>query len=171
MRMTSFTFNRKRIVLGIVFFLFFSIIALWIIIEPKAFIRKVFMVQEYALLLGSFQLTYSLLMIYAYISLLLSKKEALVIRDSCLVDNSRFESLGKINFDEISEVKKFKKNSILITLKKPILKRRISTLKKIVLIMNSWKTKNSIVISTALLHNCNQDTLEKLILQAIKKKK
>ena len=164
---TRFFLNKKRIAFGLILFIFFNAISIWFINEPEIFIRNFLMKKEHIQIIGFLLFIYSLIMLYSSIILLLRKKEAFIISDSYLIDNSRFESVGKVYLNEIKEVKRIKKHSLKIVLKESIFKsKRLNLLKKIAFVANNGNTKNSIVVSSALL-NCDIKTLEKSILVAI----
>ncbi|WP_298892417.1 STM3941 family protein [uncultured Psychroserpens sp.] len=157
--MISFRYNKKRIGFGLVFFILFNIIGIWFIVEPEIFIRNFLMKEEHIKLIGILLFFYSLFMLCSFI-LLLNKKEAFIISDNYLIDNSRYESIGKIYFNEIHDVKRVKKYSLKIVLKESIFKiKKLNILQKILLMVNNWNSKNSIIVSSALM-NCEIDVLE-----------
>lgn len=78
---------------------------------------------------------------------------------------SKYESLGKIYWSEITKIKRVKKQYLRITFRKPIFEtRNVFFLKKFLLFMQNWDYKNSIIISSALLE-CDIDYLEDKILK------
>jgi hypothetical protein len=162
--MISFRYNKKRIGFGLVFFIVLNVIGIWFIVEPEIFIRNFLMKEEHIQLLGILSFLYSLLMLCSYIILLFNKKEAFIISDNYLIDNSRYESIGKIHFSEIHKVKRVKKYSLEIVLKESVFKnKRLNILRKILLMANNRNFKNSIIISSALM-NCERKVLEATIL-------
>lgn len=166
----KFFFNKKRIGFGIIVFLMFNIISIWFIREPAIFIRNFLMREKHIQTIGILAFVYTLLMLYSFIVLLFRNKVAFVIADSYLIDNTKFESVGEIHFSEISKVKRVKKYSLEIMLKEPVFKsKRFNLLKKITHISNNWNYKNTIIVSSALLLDCERNDLEKVILAAMKK--
>jgi hypothetical protein len=167
--MISFEYNKKRIWFGLMFFVLFNVIGIWLIVEPEIFIRNFLMKEEHIKLIGVLLSLYSLFMLCSFILLLFNKKEAFVVSDNYLIDNSRYESIGKIYFNEIHKIKRIKKNSLKIVLKESVFKiRKLNILQKILLMINNWNCKNNIIVSSALM-NCEIDTLESTILSYMNK--
>lgn len=162
--MISFRYNKKRIGLGLIFFLVLNAFGVWFIIEPKIFIRNFLMKEWHIQLLGVLAFLYSLLMLCSYIVLLFNKKEAFIISDTYLIDNSRHESIGKIYFNEIYKIERIKKDCLKIVLKESIFKtKKLNILQRVLLIINNWNPKKSIIVSCALM-NCEIHDLEASIL-------
>lgn len=158
----EFKFRTSKKLLAILFFLLFIILSLWLLSEPEKFIRNQFMKKSHILLLGGVGLLSSFFYLCSFV-MILPSKIAIVITKDYLVDNSRYESLGKIYWSEIYKIKRLNKNSIQITFKDLNLKnRKISILKRILLFLTNWNYKESVIISSALL-DCSIDELEKAI--------
>jgi len=167
--MNKFYFNKKRIVFGLVFFATFNIISIWFIKEPEIFIRNFIMREWHIRILGILIFMYSVAMLWSFLILFFRKKEALVISEGFLIDNSKFESVGVINFSEIVRINRKGKNSLEIVLKEPVFKsKRLNLLQKIIHMANNWNYRSTIVVSGSLL-NCDIVTLEKAILIAMKR--
>lgn len=163
-----FFFNKRRVGFGLMLFIVLIVISIWFISNPEIFIRNFLMKEEHIRIIGFLLFLYSLLMFYAFTVLLFRKKEAFIISDCYLIDNSNFGSVGKVYFSEIQTVKRIKKNSLEIILKDPIFNsKRLNILKRIVQMLNNWNYKNSIIISSALLLDCDIKDLEKAILSAV----
>jgi len=106
------------------------------------------------------------MLLYGFSSLLFKGREALLISDGYLMDHSRYESVGKIHFSEIKQVRKVGKYSLNIELKEPLFSsRKLNFLQKALHIATNWHFRNSIVISTAML-SCERDELAKAIASA-----
>ena len=168
----KYYFNKKRILLAILFFLIENAVSVWFILEPEKFIGNVFMTNEHIQIIGFLAFTYSLIMILSLFILLFRKNEALIISNKYLIDNSKFESVGKIYFSDIQEVKKFGKYNIEIILKDSIFKiYKLNIFQKIAYLSNNWYFKRkSILITGQLMLDCNRDELKKNILKAMKRK-
>ncbi|VXB19607.1 conserved hypothetical protein [Flavobacterium sp. 9AF] len=163
-------FNKKRIVFGILFIIVMLSISIWFILEPKIFIRNFLMKEWHITLLGIIAMMYFLALLYSFLNLV-PRSYALIITEEFFIDNSKYETIGKIRWDEIYKIKRIKKNCIQIFLKKGIIQRvNNNLLKKFLRWSHNWDYKNSIIISSALLE-CDIDYLEKKIMQAYKKSK
>ena len=105
---SSYSFNRRKIVLGVLFFMTCVFISILFIIKPNAFVRN-FLMKEYLIqILGIITLIYNLTMLIWFIVLLFQKKEGFVVTDAYLIDNSKFVSLGKIFLNDVSEIRRIK---------------------------------------------------------------
>jgi hypothetical protein len=161
-----FYFNKKRVGFGVAVFAVLNVVSICFIIYPEIFIRNFLMKKEAIQIVGFLSFIYSLLMFYSFLVLLFRKKEAFIISEDYLVDNSKFESVGKVYFSEIMKVKRLNKNSLEITLKAPIFNsKKLNFIKKVICMLNNWNYKNSIIISSALL-DCDIKSLEKDVLEA-----
>ena len=169
----KFYFDKKRIVLGVAILIAFSCLSIWFIKEPEIFIRNFLMKKEHIQLFGYIALISSLIMTLAYIVLLFRKKEALIISDDYLIDNSKFESAGKIYFSEIKDIKKFKKYNVEIVLKDSIFKLKdLNIFQKIVFLLNNWYSKRySILITCAHILDCDRDKLYSILRKTYEKSK
>ena len=165
----DFLFSKKRIWLGIIFFLILNIVSIWFIINPEIFIRNFLMKKWHIQVLGFLGVIYTLMMLYSFVILIFRKQKAFIISECFLIDNTKFESIGKIYFSEIDKIKRLKKYSLEIVLKEPILQsKKLNFLQKILHITNNWNYKNTIIVSSALL-NCDVDVLESSIISAMNK--
>ena len=168
----KFYFDKKRIALIIIVnILFMNMTSIWFIREPEIFIRNFLMKKEHIQIFGYIVLISSLFITFAYIVLLFRNREALIISDNYLIDNSKFESIGKIDFNEITSIKKFKKHNVEIGLKHSVLKsKKLNFLQKIVFLLNNWYSQRySIRITCAHILNCDRDKLYELLKKAINK--
>lgn len=165
--LTIVKFEKKKIVFAIVLFITVFIVSIWYIIEPEIFVRNFLMKPEHILIIGTISFINSITVIYSLIYIFF-KDIAIIISEDYLEDYSKYESLGKIHWDEVIKIKKIKKTSLEITLKKSVFERvNISLLKRFLLFMWNWNYGKSIIISSALL-DCSIDELEKLISTAFK---
>lgn len=161
----KFEFKKSRVLFGILVFVLFLICSVWLFLEPEIFIRNQWMRIVHIQILGALGIFWFSLLICSYL-LILPIKTAIVVTSDFLIDNSRFESLGKIRWTEISKIQRIKKQSIEISFKNLNLKsRKMPILKRILLYMTNWNHKSSIIISSALL-NCSIEELEKSIRSA-----
>lgn len=163
-------FDKERIIYAILVAILFISLSIWLILNPKIFIRNFLMKEWHIILLGAITMISFLALIYSLLNIL-PRTSALIITEEYLIDNSRYEAIGKIRWDEISKIKRIKKYSIQIFLKKGIIERVNSNLlKKFLRWGHNWDYKNSIIISSVALE-CDIDYLEKKIMQAYKKNK
>ena len=88
-----------------------------------------------------------------------------------MIDNSRYESFGKIEWKKISKIQRIEKYSIELFLNKSVFEdRKINLLKKFLLFMGNWNYKKSIIISSVAL-DCSVEELYEEINLAHKKDK
>jgi hypothetical protein len=163
-------FNKSRVLYGIILYsilIFFSIL---FIMEPKIFIRNVFMKDWHIILLGVISSTYFAAQLFSLFKIL-TKNYGIVISEDYFIDNSKYEAIGEIKWNEVSKIQRIKKTGIQIFLKNNLSERiNNNLLKKFLLMMHNWDYKNSIIISSALLE-CDINYLEKKLLQVYKKAK
>ena len=162
--------NKWRVLYGITFCIIMLGISIWFISEPKIFVRNVFMREWHIILLGVVVLISFLALLYSFLRII-SKSYGIIITEEYFIDNSRYEAIGKIKWNEVSKIQRIKKTSIQIFFKKNLSERiNNNLLKKFLLMMHNWDYKNSIIVSSALLE-CDINYLEKKLVQAYKKAK
>ncbi|MFC4740313.1 STM3941 family protein [Flavobacterium ponti] len=166
----EYKFNKERILLGIVFLLLMLIFSFYFLLEPEKFIRNIFTRKETNQILGIMGIILFSSLIFSSLKIL-PRKYAIRITDEYLIDNSKYESFGKIEWNNISKTQRIKKYSIEIFLNEPVFKdRKIDMFRKYLLFMSNWNYKKSIIISSAIL-NCDVEELYKEINLAHKKNK
>ena len=144
-------FKKGRILLGIVISAVMLLTSISFILTPENYLRNVFSKEFYIQIIGTITLLYSSSLFYSLISIV-NKTNAIVITDSYLLDNSKYESLGKIKWSSISKIQQIDKRNIRIFVNKSYLKtNKDNPLKKFLRMMNNWNYKNSVIISSALL--------------------
>lgn len=150
--------------------LFFLMVSISFILEPQNFLRNKYSTTVFIQIIGVFTAVFSASIVVSF-ALILNRKNAIIITDKCLIDKSKYESLGEINWSDISKISLLKKNSIQIHLSEAYLKRyRMNPYKVFLRIMTNWNYKGSIIISSALL-NISIDELYKVISNTHKKNK
>lgn len=143
--------NKWRVLYGITFCIIMLGISIWFISEPKIFVRNVFMREWHIILLGVVVLISFLALLYSFLRII-SKSYGIIITEEYFIDNSRYEAIGKIKWNEVSKIQRIKKTSIQIFLKKNLSERiNNNLLKKFLFMMHNWDYKNSIIVSSALL--------------------
>ena len=109
-------------------------------------------------------ITYSLFKIY-------SRKYAFIIANDFFIDNSRYESFGKIQWININEVRTIKKNLIQFKLSKDVTgNNNLNLFQKFLSFMNNWNYKDDIIISTTFTQ-INRDELLDEILKKLQNQK
>jgi hypothetical protein len=102
------------------------------------------------------------------ILLMINRKIAIVVSDEYIIDNSSFESLGKIYWSEVIGVQVKARGNLKIEVSNINLKlKKKAFLHKILLHIHNLDYRNSVVISSALL-SCTFEEFEKSILTAFK---
>ena len=160
----EFKFNKKRVLLGILIMLVLLLISFFFLLKPEPFIRNVFMKAEHIQILGVIGIVFFLSLFYSFLKLI-PREYAIQITDEFLLDNSKYESYGKIEWKDISKIQRLKENSIELTISKAVLKnRKTNLLKKFLRFMQNWNCNNRIIISSALLDCSIEDLFETVTL-------
>ncbi|WP_442899863.1 STM3941 family protein [Gaetbulibacter sp. NE] len=152
----EFKFKKGKVLFGLIFYVLLLLIFISFLINPEIYIRKVFMTERSIIIIGIIGIIYSSSVLYSFI-ILLSRKYSIKITEEFLIDNSKYESLGKIEWKDISKIQRFKKNNIELTLNRDILKNK-NLLKRFLTFMHNWNYNKSILISSALT-DCNTEEL------------
>lgn len=157
-------FKKIKVVYAIIFALTFLSFSVWLIVNPKIFIRNFLMTERHVILLGITGVIFNTSILFS-LTKILPRKVALTITDDYFIDMSKYESFGKISWGDVVKIKRIKKRSLQIFLKEPFFEaRKVFFIKKFLLFMQNWDYKNSIIISSALLE-CDIDYLENKILK------
>ncbi|MFD2892576.1 STM3941 family protein [Flavobacterium chuncheonense] len=144
-------FRKERITLGIIISLLLLIFSVYFIIKPEIFIRNVFMKILYIQILGIIGVVLFSALFFSILKLYF-KKYALRINEEFIIDNSRYESLGKIEWQDILKIERIKKKSIEIFVNESVFQnRKLNLIKKFLMFMGNWNYKKSIIISNAFL--------------------
>ncbi len=166
----EFKFKRTRILFGIIFSGLFLVFSISFLLNPENYIRNIFTTARSIRTLGIIGILYFSSMLHSFF-ILLPRKYSIQITEEFLIDNSRYESLGKIKWRDITKIERVKKHSIKLTLNKSVFTiKKINLLKRFLLFMNNWDYKDSIIISSAL-SNCSIEELFENISVAYKKRK
>ena len=162
-------FNKKRIILGILFGLVFLRLSVWFILEPERFMRNFMSSETKNVVFGIVASIFFLAGLFSIV-MLLPRKCALIIGEEYIIDRSRYEAIGKIRWDEISKIQRLKKKSIQFFFKdgKRIQSPNDNLLKRFLRWSHNWEYKKSIIISSAFLE-CDIDTLEMKIKKAYRR--
>ena len=151
-------FKKARLLFGTFFCLIMLSILITFLLKPNIFIRNVFMKSEHIQIIGIIGSIYFLTLIFSILKLF-PREYAIQITKEFLIDNSKYESLGKIEWGNVSKIKKVKRKSIELFVNKSVLQsRKTNLVKKILVFMNNWNYKKSIIISSALM-NCSLEEL------------
>ncbi len=160
-------FRKERIRLGIMFSLIMLTFSIFFILKPEIFIRNVFMKMLHIQILGIIGIVWFSSLFFSTLKLY-SRKYALCIAEEFIIDNSRYESLGKIELQDILKIERIKKKSIEIFVNDSVFKnRKLNILKHFLLFMGNWNYKKSIIISSALL-DCSIEELYENITKTYK---
>lgn len=163
-------FKKSKIFYGIILYMILIFFSVLFITEPKIFIRNVFMKEWNIILLGVISSIYFMIQLFSFFYIAM-KRNGIIINNEYFIDNSKYEAIGKVKWNEVSNIKRIKKTGIQIFFKENLNKRLdINFIQRFLLIMHNWDYKNSIIISSALLE-CDVDCLEKNFVEAYKKSK
>lgn len=153
-------FKKNRILLGMLFFYLMLFASILFFIYPEMFLTNVFTKGIYIQTLGAIGILYFSVLLFSFFKII-RRKYAIQITDDFLVDNSKYESLGKINWTDITKTQRLKKRSIEIYLKRDIYKTKNRNLfKRFLAIMSNWNYRKSIIISSALTDQSIEDLFE-----------
>jgi len=143
-------FKKNRILLGILFFSLMLFASICFLINPELFLRNVFMKVRHVQLIGVIGIIFFSSLLFSFFKII-RRKYAIQITDDFLIDNSKYESFGKIKWSDITKIQRLKKTSIEIFIKRDLYKtKKINLLKKFLRFMSNWNYKKSIIISSAL---------------------
>ena len=151
-------FRKERITLGIIFSLIMLTFSIFFILKPEIFLRNVFMKILHIQILGIIGIVWFSALFFSILKLYF-KKYALCITEEFIIDNSRYESLGKIKWQNISKIERIKKKGIEIFVNEAVFQnRKLNSIQKFLMFMGNWNYKKSIIISSALL-DCSIEEL------------
>ena len=151
-------FRKERITLGIIISLLLLTFSVYFILKPEIFIRNVFMKILHIQILGIIGIVLFSALFFSILKLY-SKKYALCITEEFIFDNSRYESLGKIEWQNISKIERIKKKSIEIFVNESVFQnKKLNLIKKFLMFMGNWNYKKSIIISSTFL-DCSIEEL------------
>ena len=164
-------FRKVRILLGAFISLLLFLSSFYFLLKPEFFIRNVFTKVIIIQILGVIGMIYFLALFYSILNLF-SRKYAIIITDEFLIDNSKYESFGKVEWNTILRIEKFKKKSIQIFVDENVIKnQKMNILENFLVLMHNWNYKRSIIISNALLDCSIEQLYEEIILAHEKHKK
>ncbi|OFM84652.1 STM3941 family protein [Weeksella sp. HMSC059D05] len=161
-------YSKSKIFGFILFFLVMNITCIGLIINPQLFVSKFISNQYFIFVFGILGFLYSFLMFISNVLLLFNRKKAIIVSELELEDNSTYESIGVIKWDDIDaidtcELYSGKYLELTINNKEKYIKNnRINILKLILMYLNNWKPKDKIIINCRRL-DCTFDELEKII--------
>ena len=102
-------FKKRKILLGIVFFAIYFAIVLYFIFNPERMMEHLHSKNEKLVQIPFLIFSiFSFLMLHSILRILFRKK-AIIITKEYLIDNSKYESFGKIKWKDISKIKRVKK--------------------------------------------------------------
>ena len=148
--------------LGIVFSVVMLTFSISIICVPEIYLRNILSTARKIQIIGYIGVIYFTTLLYSFIRILI-RKCAVRITEEHLIDNSKYESLGKIKWKDISKIQRFKKRNIEIFIDPKYLKQyKGNLLQKFLRFMHNCNHQNSILISSSLL-DCSREELFKKI--------
>ena len=149
-------FKKRKILLGIVFFAIYFAIVLYFIFNPERMMEHLHSKNEKLVQIPFLIFSiFSFLMLHSILRILFRKK-AIIITNEYLIDNSKYESFGKIKWKDISKIKRVKKRNIQIFLNPT--KIKTNPLKTFTRFITNWEYKNSILITDTYL-DCSIEEL------------
>ena len=155
-------FKKNRILLGILFFSLMLFASICFLVNPELFLRNKFMKVEHILIIGIIGFVYFSTLLFSFFKIF-QREYAIQITDDFLIDNSKYESLGKIKWKDIIKIQRLKKRSIEVFVKRELYKtKKINLLKKFLAIMNNRNYKKSIIISSALTETSIENLFEEI---------
>ncbi len=137
-------FRKIRVLLGILFFAIFLITTLYFVYNPDGMAEHMHSKTEYIQIIFSLFSVFPLAMLISFITISFRQK-AIIITEKYLIDYSKYESLGKIKWTDITKIKRVKKTNIQIFLEPT--KIKTNPFKTFLRFMTNWDYKDSILIS------------------------
>jgi hypothetical protein len=163
--------NKERIVSIILFLIIFNVLSAFMIYNPDFFVSGFMRISFFIFIIGIISFTFTLAMIVSHIALLLSKEKGIILTDSGIVDNSNYESLGFIKWEDISHIKTIKQYSgnyleVTIKNKKKYMTndKKMNLLKRFLIFMNNWHPNETIILSDKKL-DCTFQELETMVIE------
>jgi len=151
-------FKTRKVFIGMIFYIILLVFSISFLLKPDIYIRNVFATTLRIQIIGIIGTIYFSTLLYS-LAKIFSRKYAILITDDFLIDKSKYESIGKIKWSEISKVKRLKKRNIQVFLnEKDLTTNKSNLLKKYLRFMHNWNHKKSTLISSALL-DCSIDEL------------
>ena len=155
-------FKKNRILLGILFFSLMLYASICFLINPELFLRNVFSKVEHVQITGIIGIIFFLSLLFSHLKII-RRKYAIQITDDFLIDNSKYESFGKIKWSDITKIQRLKKRSIEIFVKKDLYKaKKRNLLKRFLEFMSNWNYEKSIIISSALTEENTENLFEEI---------
>jgi hypothetical protein len=165
--MIKLKLDRKKLLFINLIVFIFGLLSFFFIFFPETLKSSLFRSEIIIRIIGVIGFPMSFLVSISYVIKLFDKNVGLVITDDFLVDNTVYESNGKIFWQDIFDVHKTKNNFELILSDKAQKTRNneLNSLKKIILIIKHWQYKDKIFINSSTL-KCTKAELEKYIYTA-----
>jgi hypothetical protein len=155
-------FKKNRILLGILFLSLMLFASICFLVNPELFLRNKFMKVEHILIIGIIGFVCFSALLFSFFKII-QRKYAIKITDDFLIDNSKYESFGKIKWNDITEIQRLKKRSIEIFVKRDFYKtKKRNLLKKFLGFMSNWNYEKSIIISSALTDESIENLFEEI---------
>jgi hypothetical protein len=164
--------KKSKIINNIIAFLIFFFISCYMFLHPDFFVSKIFKNIYFIKIIGFLVIFISLILLISYTIKLFDNKVGLIITDEFIIDNSVFESVGKIYWYDIKNIK-LEEKYVCLNITKKFEKdyiKRLNLLKKIIIIVKKRNYKSSIMISSVNL-DCSNEELVDFINKEFKKYK
>lgn len=167
---TEIKFRKGRIFLGIIIFVILFALSISFLLNAENYLEHFFSNVAPLQTIGGILFIYSSTVLYSLVKIF-SRKDAIRITEEYLVDNSKYESLGKIKWRDISKIQRIQKRNIEVFLNPTAYKAEKSNrLKRFLRFMHHWNYSKSMLISSALL-DCSREELFEAISEAYEKNK
>lgn len=159
---TEIKFKKSRILLAVFIFALILAASISFLLTPETYLRKVFSTVDKIQIIGTLIFVYYSVLLLSLVKIS-TKKYAIRITDEFLIDNSRYEALGKIKWKDISKIQRLAKRNIEVFLNPTVFKSEKSNLlKRFLRFMHNWNHQKSILISSTLL-DCSIEELFEII--------
>jgi hypothetical protein len=150
--------NKRSLILNIVLLLIFNIITFFMILYPEKFVSIFFRNEKIISMISIIGFMYFFLVLISRCIHLINTKNALIINENFIEDYTTYESLGRINWEDIQSIETkntFSDNKYIeIRIKKvhgfPD-EYNVNFLKKILIFMKNWNNKSTIIINNKFL--------------------
>ena len=159
-------FNKKILIFRYFTLSAIILLSIYVVLNPEVLTNKKYNLPLLNRIMFSFMAIYSFTLLYSNIKIF-NREIALRINEQNLFENSSYESLGTINWEDVYQVNIINKRNIEIVINKNIITNsNRNFFIKFLLFMKNWNYKNSIIISTYNL-NCEIDEIYNSLIEAI----
>lgn len=148
-----FKVNKKRLFINLLLLIIGWVLAFFLIINPDAFISTIFKNETIIIISGIVGFLYFTCILISRFIFLFKTQIAIQVQNDFFIDHSSYESIGKINWNNVENISlaetKLGKKYIKIHINKNFLNQKFQNsniLKKALIILKNWEFRSEILI-------------------------